>query len=333
MKHFSLRLSVLLIAVITLSVLAFYLFSQGLLPQGILTVILDVVAVIMLIALVVRLSSLITIFLKGLRARDTTLRFDFGKRDSLLRDLADDMNAIAAIYHENNSQLETSKLYYDRILKIMTHEMRNYVAPVISITSDVVSHPDRYSSPESLRDVISLIHSQGDGIRRFLDSYYRLTHLPRLRLESVTAAAFASRLLPLVSADIQARGLPPSVLSFEVPQDMTMTFDVSLMTQVMLNLIRNALDAVTSVSDPSVVVKFTTSDSCPFITVTDNGIGIPQSSLDNLFQPFFTSKQDGCGVGLTLSRQIVRRHYGDLTLLHAARPTTFAISLPSLLHI
>lgn len=333
MKHFTLRLSVLLIALIALSVLTFYLFYQGLWPQGVLVAILVVVAVIMLVALIVRLSSLTSVFLKGLRARDTTLRFDFGKRDPLLGDLGDDMSALAAIYHENNSQLETSKLYYDRILKIMTHEMRNYVAPVISITSDVTAHPDRYSSQESLREVISLIHSQGDGISRFLDSYYRLTHLPQLRLESVTAAAFASRLLPLVSADVQARGLDLSVLSFEVPQDMTMTFDVSLMTQVMLNLIRNALDAVSSVSDPSVVVKITTSEGCPFITVTDNGVGIPQSTLDNLFQPFFTSKPDGCGVGLTLSRQIVRRHDGDLTLLHASRPTTFAISLPGLLHI
>ncbi|MDE6270143.1 MAG: HAMP domain-containing histidine kinase, partial [Muribaculaceae bacterium] len=286
------------------------------------------VAVWMLVALVWRLASLMSMFLKGVLARDTTMQLDFGRRDPMLRDLAEDMNSISTIYRESNRQLETSKLYYDRILKIMTHEMRNYVAPVISLTSDVAEHPGRYASLATLGEVVSLIHSQSLGISRFLDSYYRLTHLPPPELVEVTAAEFVSRLLPLLRGELETRGLEATVLRFDVMQGVTMTVDVALMTQVMLNLVRNALDAVAGVAGPRVAITFTMSAGRPYITVADNGPGIAPEMAENLFQPFFTTKPGGCGVGLAISRQIVRRHGGDLTFLPSRHTTTFALSLP-----
>lgn len=328
MKHFSIRIALLIPAIIGLSVWAYALFAGGRWAGGVLVALGAGVAVWMLVALVWRLASLMSMFLKGVLARDTTMRLDFGRRDPMLRDLAQDMNSISTIYHESNRQLETSKLYYDRILKIMTHEMRNYVAPVIALTSDVVEHPGRYGSVDALGEVITLIHSQSRGISRFLDSYYRLTHLPVPALEPVTAAGFVSRLLPLLRGEMEARGMEASVLRFEVMQGMTMTTDVALMTQVMLNLVRNALDAVAGADEPHVAVTFTLSAGHPYITVADNGPGITPSVAENLFQPFFTTKPDGCGVGLAISRQIVRRHGGDLICLPARHTTTFAISLP-----
>lgn len=330
MKHFSLRLALLIAAVIALSVISFWLYSRGLWPQASIVLIADVVAVIMLVNLVSRLSSLISTFLKSMLAGDSTMRFDYGRNDPLVGDLARDMNSISSIYQENKGQLETSKLYYDRILKIMTHEMRNYVTPVISLTSDVSDHPDRYSSPSALLEVISLIHSQSSGIRRFLDSYYRLTHLPPLSVSQISAADFAKRIIQLLPGELTSRNLDLSVCQFEVPQDMHLSIDISLMTQVFINLIRNALDSVSSVDNPAVTVSISASETHPFITVSDNGPGISPSIAENLFQPFFTTKPDGCGVGLTICRQIVRQHGGDLYLLASnSSVTTFAISLPN----
>lgn len=328
MRHFTLRLACVVVLLIASAVLSFAFFSRDMWPQGVLAAIVALVAACMLFAQVRRLASLVAAFMKAILARDTTLRLDFGRSDPMLRDLAHDMNSIAEIYHESNSQLETSKLYYDRILKIMTHEMRNYVAPVISITTHVEEHPESYPSPESLREVLELIHSQSTGIRRFLDSYYRLTHLPPLNLEPVDAAAFASRIMQMLRGEAAARGLAPDVCSFEVPQGMVLSVDVALMTQVMLNLLRNALDAVQGRESPAVAVTLTEAGGAPYITVTDNGAGIPPGVAENLFRPFFTTKPGGSGVGLAISRQIVRSHRGELTLLNTGRTTTFAISLP-----
>lgn len=305
------------------------MFSRGLWAQAILSIIAAIIFIALLLSLITRLSSVISDFLKGLLARDTTLRFDIARRDPILRDLSEDMNAVAVIYHQSNSQLETSKLYYDRILKIMTHEMRNYVSPMLSLTSDVKSHPDRYSTIESLHEIIDLINSQSFGIRRFLDSYYRLTHLPPLRVENIQADKFITRLIPLVAGEIKSRNLPEPVCTYEVPQNMTMAVDITLMTQVMLNLIRNSLDAVMTAETPAVSIKVSISEGNPYITVTDNGTGISPKIMDNLFQPFYTTKPSGAGIGLALSRQIIRCHNGDLTLLRSSHPTIFAITLPA----
>ena len=79
----------------------------------------------------------------------------------------------------------------------------------------------------------------------------------------------------------------------------------------------------------AVAVTISMAAGAPFITVTDNGAGIPPEIVDNLFQPFFTTKHGGSGVGLAISRQIVRSHGGDLRLLHSGHTTTFAITLPA----
>ncbi len=329
MKHLSLNIFLSLVVTIATSILSFYLLYKGLWAQAVLSIITCIITVILLFSFIKRLSTLISIFLKGLLARDTTLRFDFSSHDPLIGDLAEDMNTIASIYHESNIQLETSKLYYDRILKIMTHEMRNYVAPVISITSDVEAHPENYSSIGDLKDIISVINSQSNGIRHFLDSYYQLTHLPTLNMKSIQATEFISYLIPFVNGELKSRNIDSSICQFEVPQNMEMKIDVTLMSQVLLNMIRNSLDAVSSIEDSSITVNVSISEGNPFITVTDNGAGISQNMINNIFQPFYTSKSDGCGVGLTISRQIIRKHGGDLKLLHASKPTVFAITLPS----
>ena len=329
MRHFTLKLLCATGALVTLSVLSCACFMQGRWPQGALAGIGALVAACLLVAYVRRLASLVATFMKAILAHDTTLRLDFGRRDPMLGDLSRDMNSIAEIYHESRGQLETSKLYYDRIIKIMTHEMRNYVAPVISITTHVEEHPESYRAAESLREVVGLIHSQSTGIRRFLDSYYRLTHLPPLSIETIEAADFAARVMQLVQGEVVSRGLGSGVCVFDVSQGMALNVDVALMTQAMLNLLRNALDAVQGREAPSVAVTISIAAGAPFITVTDNGAGIPPEIVDNLFQPFFTTKHGGSGVGLAISRQIVRSHGGDLRLLHSGHTTTFAITLPA----
>lgn len=313
MKRFRLNLVVLLCSIIGLSAIATWLFLSERVPEGIFAVIAVTISVVGVMVLVRKLMLVMSVFVKSLEMNDTTARFDIGNDDPLLREMSASMSRIVDIYRSGLSQLETRKLYYDRILKIMTHEMRNSITPVISISSDMEKHPEKYEG-ENLTEALGVIRSQSEGVKRFLDSYYRLTHLPQPETEAIDATLFFERVKTLVAVEVKERGLSPDVCRYAVGRGMTLNIDVSLMSQVMVNLLRNALDAVAGVESPSVIVTATLSDRHPYISIEDNGAGISPEIRDMLFQPFVTTKSGGSGVGLSLSRQIVRLHGGDLRL-------------------
>lgn len=236
------------------------------------------------------------------------------------------MNQISDIYSENMRELQTRKLYYDRVLKIMTHEMRNGITPIVAISADMQTHPERYQG-KAFVEASGLMHSQAEGIRKFLDSYYNLTHLPEPKLKEVRAGDYFNSLKKLYNAELAHRGLSEEIVSYTIPEDMTLTIDTSLMNQVMINLLRNALDALSP--DRGIVkVVLSISDSRPYMTVTDNGTGIPQNVMDSLFTPFFTTKPKGSGVGLAISRQIILKHGGDIRIQsQPGKGTTVSIIL------
>ena len=105
----------------------------------------------------------------------------------------------------------------------------------------------------------------------------------------------------------------PSV-KFSWGEGMTLMADEAMLTQVLTNLIRNAREATEEMADACVRVVATDSGGSPYILVSDNGPGIPDDIKEEIFLPFYTTKQDGNGIGLCLSRQIMRQHGGDLKL-------------------
>lgn len=319
MRRYRLNVALLLVSLAAAAGVAVWLFFTGLWPQGCLAAIAGFVCILALWNLLTRLIHTMSAFVSALEMNDTTLRVEIDG-DNELRKMSQAMNRISELYHSSLRELETRKLYYDRILKIMTHEMRNGITPLIAITADMESDPERYQG-DTLVEASSLLRTQAEGIKRFLDAYYSLTHLPEPKIEKVRAGDYFTGVKRLVCSELQQRGLPDGMISFTVPEDMILEIDTALMTQVLINLIRNALDAIASRNaldpmesqeDGRVEVVLTVSDSRPYLTVTDNGVGMSPEVMTNLFQPFFTTKEGGSGVGLSLCRQIVRKHGGDL---------------------
>lgn len=325
MKRFRLNIGFLLAALAGCVTLSVWLFLSGLWAQGSLAGILALVCVIGIWSLQTRLIRMMSIFVSALEMNDTTLRIE-ADGDSELKEMSAAMNRISQLYRSNLRELETRKLYYDRILKIMTHEMRNGIAPLIALTADMENHPERYQG-ERLTEASALLHGQVEGIKRFLDSYYNLTHLPEPEIVTVKAHDYFETIKRLAISELRQRGLSETIIGFIVPEDMELNFDPALINQVMLNLLRNAFDAVDR-RDGRVEVVVTVSDMRPYITVKDNGGGIPAEIMENLFQPFYTTKADGSGVGLCLCRQIVRRHGGDIQIQsQPGRGTSVILSL------
>lgn len=328
MRRFRLNMLLLMVSLVGCTALATWLFLSGKYPQGIFAAIAVILSAVVLMVMVRKLVLVMSVFVKSLEMSDVTMKFDFGRDDPLLREMSSSMSRLVDLYRSNARELETRKLYYDRILRIMTHEMRNSITPVISISSDMERHPEKYEG-ENLVEALALIRSQSEGVKRFLDSYYRLTHLPPPETTTVDATEFFERVKTLAETEIKERGINPDICRFCVGQGMKLDIDVSLMSQVMVNLLRNALDAVAGAENPDIRVMATLSDGHPYITVTDNGTGISPEIKDSLFQPFITTKRGGSGVGLSLSRQIVRQHGGDLRITdNPNRGVSVLITLP-----
>ncbi len=325
MRRFRLNIALLIAGIIISTSLATCLFVYGWWPQACLILILTIAGIYALWHLQSRLIGTMSTFVNALEMNDTTTRVMLGG-DHDLQKMSESMNRISDLYSENMRELQTRKLYYDRVLRIITHEMRNGITPILALSADMQAKPERYQG-KKFAEASHLLHSQAEGIHRFLESYYKLTHLPEPRLETMKAGDYFNSLKRVMKAELDNRGLPESIVSYTVPEEMNLDIDPSQMNQVMINLLRNALDALPE-EVGKIEIVLTVSDGRPYLTVRDNGAGMTQDILNNLFQPFYTTKPGGSGVGLSICRQIIQKHGGDIRLQsQPGKGTLVAITL------
>lgn len=248
-------------------------------------------------------------FMGSLLHADTASRFPLSS-DSAMRQMYAQMNSIMTNYGHAQMELETKRMYYDRILRIMTHELRNSITPLITISEDMLSNV--YSQDDS-REAISVINEQCTYIKRFLDSYYELTHLPKPERRNVDIKSLFVRLDRLFNTGTS----PRLSVKFSCAQGLSISCDESQITQVLTNLVKNAIEALPlddeGAPSGNVDVVATSPNGLGRITVSDNGSGIPKNKIDEIFLPFYTSKATGSGIGLAISRQIMQLHGGNLS--------------------
>lgn len=304
-------------------------FSKGWpLAVGVILIGLSIGFMIAFLNLLRRFLLRMRAFVKAIEMKDYTVRFPHSD-DSVVEELNESMNRIIDIHKEGTAALETRKLYYDRILRIMTHELRNGISPIVAVGEDMSRNLERYSG-EKLKEAVELINDEASDIKRFLDSYFELTHLPKPVKKQVDAVAFFNGIAHSARLVAAEYGIDGDALLMMVAQGMALEIDESLMRRVIMNLLDNAFYFVKDRPAPSVTVSVSTSGGYPFISIADNGCGMDSATLDNLFQPFFTTKPQGNGIGLCLSRHIVRMHGGDITALSVpSRGTTFNLTLPT----
>lgn len=256
-------------------------------------------------------------FLKSLLNKNYTMNYPSVK-DSKLDDMYEGMNNITRIYQDSLADLEYKQLYYDRLLRIMTHELRNSITPVISLSSDMLKRPENYSA-EEMHEGMEVIHDQCVSVKAFLDSYRQLTHLPTPVKQEVDVEKLFAQLQRLMAH--------PS-LHFTWGNGMKVMADADQLTLVLTNLIKNAREATEGQPDACIRIVASEADGSPYISVSDNGPGIPDKMAEEVFLPFYTTKRNGTGIGLCLSRQIMRLHGGDLKLnSHYGQGATFMVML------
>lgn len=276
-----------------------------------------VALMVWLAKMVYRIPNQVDHFVKSLLSHNYTIHFP-ETGDERLDEMYKGMNSITKQYRDSLADLEYKQLYYDRLLRIITHEMGNSISPIISLSSDVLRRPEKYTL-EEMKESMEVIHDQCTSVRAFLDSYRQLTHLPAPKKCEIEVEKLFSRLKTLMAH--------PS-LHFAWGLGQKINADADLLTLVLTNLIKNAREATENLPDADIRITASQADGSPYIMVSDNGPGIPEEMAEEIFLPFYTTKQGGTGIGLSLSRQIMRLHDGDLKLLpHPGQGATFMVLL------
>ena len=280
------------------------MLQEWLPPHTELVSVVAILLTLLLLKLVNRLPNQVIYFVKSLLSHNYTMHFP-QTGDSKLDEMYNGMNHITTQFRENMVDLEYKQLYYDRLLRIMTHELRNSITPIISLSSDMLKRPENYT-PDEMQESLEVIHDQCVSVNAFLDSYRQLTHLPAPEKKEVEVEKLFSQLQKLLAH--------PS-LHFTWGNGMKITADADQLTLVLTNLIKNAREATEGLPDACIHIVASEADGSPYIAVSDNGSGIPEEMAEEVFLPFYTTKQSGTGIGLCLSRQIMRLHGGDLKLM------------------
>ena len=201
---------------------------------------------------------------------------------------------------------EEERLAWQRLIRVIGHELNNSLAPIKSVAESLSGMMARPEKPSDWEDDmirgLTVIANRTDGLARFMNAYARLARLPAPQLRPVNVSTWIQRVASL-DLRMQIPVAPGPELNIQADPDQ--------LDQVLINLIKNAIDAATETRG-GVQVGWGTKDSFLEVWVRDEGPGIPSTA--NLFVPFFTTKPGGSGIGLVLSRQIAEAHGGSLSL-------------------
>jgi two-component system, NtrC family, nitrogen regulation sensor histidine kinase NtrY len=213
---------------------------------------------------------------------------------------------------------------WQNLTKVLRHEIMNSITPISSLTStlrdildtEMVSREAHYELTEEgaddLREGLSTIANRSKGLIKFIDAYREYTALPKPKLVTVRLKELLEHVVQLMKTELRK-----TQIQFECICDseyLTIQADVEMIEQVLINLLKNAIEALDDTATPQLSLRGYYDENAIKIEVTDNGAGIIPEALERIFVPFFTTKRTGSGIGLALSRQIMQMHNGSITV-------------------
>jgi nitrogen fixation/metabolism regulation signal transduction histidine kinase len=208
---------------------------------------------------------------------------------------------------------EEERQAWQRLVRVLGHEMNNSLAPIKSLAGSLESLLRREPAPpdwkEDARSGLKSIAARADSLSRFMDAYARLARLPPPQKEDIDLGALVQRVV----------NLEPRLAVSVIPGAETkISADAAQIEQLLINLLRNAVEAALE-THGGVSIGWHANGDCVALFVRDEGPGVMNPT--NLFVPFFTTKPEGSGIGLALSRQIAEAHGGSLTVANRADRT------------
>jgi two-component system, NtrC family, nitrogen regulation sensor histidine kinase NtrY len=223
------------------------------------------------------------------------------------------------------SELEEKEMEaWQNLVRVLTHEIMNSVTPISSLAAIVEEEVKPHTRAENglalTKDQINDIHlslqtisKRSEGLIHFVKEFRSLTSIPKPRPASIEVRPLLEELVMLHRKEVTEKNIGVSVSVY--PEDLTISADKNMIEQVIINLFRNAIQAFEDQEGKAIELKaFLTEKTRIVISIADNGTGIDPEALEKIFIPFFTTKKTGSGIGLSLSRQIMRQHQGTLSV-------------------
>ena len=228
-----------------------------------------------------------------------------------------------------NTELDEKEIdSWIRLTRVLTHEIMNSVTPITSLSDTLLSL--HQNADDEIRYGLEVISATGKSLISFVESYRKFTHIPTPEPTLFYVQKFVERMVKLAR---HHTNYPNITINVNVePSDLIVYADENLISQVVLNLLKNAMQAIGSEqADGLIEVKaYCNEEEAVLIEVSNNGPAIPPEEAEHIFVPFFTTKEGGSGIGLSISRQIMRLSGGSIALKSApaAKRTTFILTFP-----
>lgn len=243
---------------------------------------------------------------ESLRYDDMMLSFRSPYHNRSMEDMVNELSEAMANFRTR--VLERNEMEaWQKLIRVLTHEIMNSITPIISLSETLSEREMTEKNYPVMRQGMQTIHRRSKGLLEFVENYRKLTRLPAPVRCPVSVRELLQDLQKLFSEEY---------IRIEIPQtNRIVQIDRTQIEQVLINLIKNAKEACGKVQNPLIEVKMnpTMSWQC-LITVQDNGEGILPEVQDKIFVPFFTTKTSGSGIGLSLCKQIMNRHGGNITV-------------------
>ncbi|MBP1617768.1 MAG: Signal transduction histidine kinase [Bacteroidetes bacterium] len=222
-----------------------------------------------------------------------------------------------------------------KLIRVLTHEIMNSIAPITSLSQTILfSHRMQANDNEpqdeltqNTLEALQTIHTTAKGLVNFVDSYRKFTGIPQPQKTKLDLVALVTSLTNLEAGILQKKNIRLDI-SANYP-NVWVDADESQIKQVLTNLLKNAIEAVESIGDPTIRIEIVRKNNKAAVKVSNNGVPIPADVLPHIFVPFFTTKATGNGIGLSISRYIMRLHGGNLKLHSEKEWTVFRVVFSS----
>ena len=236
---------------------------------------------------------------------------------AMLKDKHVRIIALSDVSHELSNQEVDSWI---KLIRVLTHEIMNTITPVTSLSETLLT---RVTEDKDLKQGLETIHKTGTELLAFVNNYRRFTHVPQPQPALFYVEPFLERMAMLCNHEVEISVSPKDLLAYA---------DESLLSHVVTNLLKNAVEAFREKEKLSFIrlQAYANAQESIIIDVSNNAGLIPEDVASHIFIPFFTTKSEGSGIGLSLSRQIMRVSGGSLSLHQdkAQGITTFRIIIP-----
>lgn len=246
---------------------------------------------------------------ESLRYDDMMLSFRSPYKNRSMEEMVDELSE--AMKNFRTRILERNEMEaWQKLIRVLTHEIMNSITPIISLSETLSEREVSEKNYSVMRQGMQTIHRRSKGLLEFVENYRKLTRLPAPVRRPVSVRELLQDLQKL---------FPEAYIHIELPEtDRTLQIERAQIEQVLINLLKNAKEACGKKASPRIEVKMQPvfSWQC-LITVSDNGDGILPEVQDKIFVPFFTTKPSGSGIGLSLCKQIMNRHGGNITVQSA----------------